>query len=712
MAIILDDDLENPIEYCISVILKEARKEQRLVKQLLYVMLSAYTNNPLNLAINSPTGEGKNWVLEKVAEKCPAQDVEFLSGMTDKALFHKRGILVVRNEQGEYVELDTVIQGIDNQIEDKNNEISRTKDKDLINGLKAFIEDLNEQKKEATNNAKKLIDLSHKILIFLDTPRMSLLSTLMSLLSHDRYEVEYEYVDTNNGIKTHTNILRGWPAVIFAQAIDYSKYERWPEIQRRFIVTNPEMNSKEKYQEAVDLTLDKFGLPDLVYQKLIISDREKDKVREIISSIKEEMLSASGSIAPGKNSTFVSFNEVLKNALPKQQTSDMSTAKRFSGFLSLLPIINIYKRPVIKISTSKNNIPVIQTVPIALFEDLNESIYLMEYANGVRPYVLDWYYDIFLPTFESKKDVARKVKLFGSTEQTVYESRIAATTQELIDKTKETKNKSYTSNQLLQTFIYPLMNQGYIDSVQSELDHRAHIYFPVITGKYTKLLQRDKYNNLLQITKINVTDPTIFPDNKYLISKIEWVLRCYSEEGVRATLYDHNGKEISKEELVKHYFNKPEDYFELTYDQSKNKESKTDDKKKEHIAGNNHAYYATLNNISNVNQNSDISEQNYQKDERITSNNNKGSNKILYDAKYNNIINSSRGSLADKGESTVFQISNANHNEFLTENNSDKARPCITPLDTSDPSDLRLALKHSESAVVLTNEDLASEDDS
>jgi hypothetical protein len=79
-AIILDDDLENPIEYCISVILKEARKEQRLVKQLLYVMLSAYTNNPLNLAINSPTGEGKNWVLEKVAEMFPLIDIEFLSG--------------------------------------------------------------------------------------------------------------------------------------------------------------------------------------------------------------------------------------------------------------------------------------------------------------------------------------------------------------------------------------------------------------------------------------------------------------------------------------------------------------------------------------------------------------------------------------------------------------------------------------------------------
>jgi len=62
----------------------------------------------------------------------------------------------------------------------------------------------------------------------------------MSLLSHDEYEVEYEFVDTNNGIKTKSNVLRGTlPAVIFAQAIDFSHNKRYPEIQRRFIVTNP-----------------------------------------------------------------------------------------------------------------------------------------------------------------------------------------------------------------------------------------------------------------------------------------------------------------------------------------------------------------------------------------------------------------------------------------------------------------------------------------
>jgi hypothetical protein len=41
----------------------------------------------------------------------------------------------------------------------------------------------------------------------------------------------------------------------------------------------------------------------------------------------------------------------------------------------------------------------------------------------------------------------------------IYESRIAVTTTELIAATKEKKYKTYTSQNMLHTYIYPLMNQ-------------------------------------------------------------------------------------------------------------------------------------------------------------------------------------------------------------------------------------------------------------
>jgi hypothetical protein len=61
----------------------------------------------------------------------------------------------------------------------------------------------------------------------------------------------------------------------------------------------------------------------------------------------------------------------------------MTTANRFGAFLTLLPLINIDRRPMIVVRNEGNPVP--QTIPFALFEDLQESIFLMGYANGVRP---------------------------------------------------------------------------------------------------------------------------------------------------------------------------------------------------------------------------------------------------------------------------------------------------------------------------------------
>jgi hypothetical protein len=575
MTIVLDDSAIgpdiSPIDYCVSVVLKEAKQEDRLVRQLMYVMLSAYTNNPLNLGINSPSGEGKNWVLEKVSEKFPKEDVQSLSGMTEKALFHKKGVLVIRNDEGKYEFVDTLVSDIDDAIKEKEYEIASSQDSTLINAHENSIQDLKEEKKDIYRNAMKLIDLNHKILIFLDTPPMGLLSALMSLLAHDKYEAEYEYADTSNGITTKTNILRGWPVAIYAQAIDYSKYERWAEVQRRFIITNPQMDSKEKYSQAVDLAIDKFGLPDFVYQKVVSSDEEKDRVREVIKMQKEEILNISTVLAPGKNPTFVPFHETVKSGLPKDKSQEMNSGKRFGIILSLLGMINIERRPRIKLVTKGD--PIIKIVPLILFEDLKESISLMEYANGVRPYVLEWFYRVFEQMYYTKTEVDSKVKVFNKGNQVVYEDRIAVTTPDLIAATKDVAGKAYTSSHILHTFIYPLINQGYIDSEESQLDHRAHIYFPVVidekrrgehvtSNKNIELIKWTDFNNFLQSGKMHIRDITTFPNKVYLMSRIQWFLKYCEDDAVLATIYDHEDKEMSIEELIDRYYQNPESYFD------------------------------------------------------------------------------------------------------------------------------------------------------
>jgi hypothetical protein len=280
---------------------------------------------------------------------------------------------------------------------------------------------------------------------------------------------------------------------------------------------------------AIDLTVDKFGLPDFMYQQKVVSDSDKQTVREIILQIKEAILHVSDRIAPGKNCVFVPFRESLKPQLPAQKAFDMTTANRFGAFLNLLPLINIDKRPTIVLRTEGNLIS--QVMPFALFEDLKEAMFLMEYADGVRPYVMEWYYDVFLEGFNEKDrpDFKMVVNPKTAEETKIEEKMIALTTEDLVQKTNEVYNRVYTKHQIRDTYIYPLINQGYIDETDSELDKRQKILYPVIvlekSSKNERLHDKNKPLNLFQRSKILVENHEIYPSRGYVISQIGALLR-------------------------------------------------------------------------------------------------------------------------------------------------------------------------------------------
>jgi len=366
------------LNFCIDVILKEAVKEDRLVKQVCYTMLSAYTKNPMNLAINAPTGEGKTHVLTTVGNLFPKKDVIYIAGMTSKAIFHKNGFIAIRDEDGEYVEVENELQLLKETIQLRKSELkTNSKLPDTLAELEKEIERCKQRIREIERNAVKVIDLNHKILVFLDTPSSEIFEALMSLLSHDQYEVEYQFVDTSNrtGLKTRTNILMGWPSVIFAQAIDYTRHPRYQEIQRNFIVTNPRMDV-EKYKSAVDSIIDKNCLPDFVYQQKVVSDEEKGKAREIILNIKDDLLFVSSTIKPGKNNILVPFVHLLKKLIPKSDTAqDMTFANRLIQHARLLANIHSKERPYMEIVPAFGSDSLL--IPIATYSDLSESLSLM-----------------------------------------------------------------------------------------------------------------------------------------------------------------------------------------------------------------------------------------------------------------------------------------------------------------------------------------------
>ena len=110
------------------------------------------------------------------------------------------------------------------------------------------------------------------------------------------------------------------------------------------------------------------------------------------------------------------------------------------------------------------------------------------------------------------------------------------------------------------------MNENFIDFVHSEIDKRARIYFPVypLLAKYNKLFTSEEMNNFSQQPEMPVEDSTLYPYKQYIISKIQGVLKYSSDNTLFIEIQNHEGKNITVEEIANQYYTNPEDYFEQT----------------------------------------------------------------------------------------------------------------------------------------------------
>lgn len=123
--------------------------------------------------------------------------------------------------------------------------------------------------------------------------------------------------------------------------------------------------SKEKYKAAAVLIAQKLGMPDFMYQAIVVSDDEKERARQIIRGIKEIILNICDAVKPGNNNVIIPFNTAVIEALNIQNAKDMTTIQRLFTWLSLLPIVKIEKRPNIVIR--KKGEVIRQVMPLATF---------------------------------------------------------------------------------------------------------------------------------------------------------------------------------------------------------------------------------------------------------------------------------------------------------------------------------------------------------
>jgi hypothetical protein len=502
-----------------------------------------------HVVVSKDSGAGKSYILNHVANFYPDKNILSLAGLSDKAIFHSDGIMVVEDEiTGELKSLDPIIDDLETQLEylqDKNEK-----------GNKKRIKEIETKIKSLQRKAQKLINLNNKVIIPQDTAPESVFDVLMSLLGQDSPKDQiYAFTDKIAGsgkLIQSRNRIRGMPVLFSTQVMDDTNNQRFEEKNRRFIQVTPN-TSKEKIREANRLTGLRFGyLPD-EYDRLVVSSADIERAKQIIKVVIAKLKQHSKYLQSKRTGVKVPFAQTLMQSLPDDgRVWEMTVAERTMKYLSMVTKLYMDERP--RIVDKKTG----AFYPISTFEDLRETLTLMERgSSNLRPYLSDWYNSVFLSAYKDQDNTPKT----GENDIGIQmkEIIIGVTTEELAEKTAQIMNCIKPSiDEIRKKYLDPLVNQGIINKDQSRINSKHNIYSPV---------NRDYQANQHEGGKVRVTDPKLYPYRKVLEESFDTVFGNDGESGKKSNkiLVDKNGQEITLYELLEAHFCNPNEYFSKDY---------------------------------------------------------------------------------------------------------------------------------------------------
>ncbi|TSC77463.1 MAG: hypothetical protein G01um101429_1045, partial [Parcubacteria group bacterium Gr01-1014_29] len=362
--------------------------------------LSAYTENAqFNISYNAPSSTGKSYIPLEISNLFPSEDVMKLGNCSPTAFFH---------EQGEY-----------------------NKDKNTIT-----------------------VDLSRKIIIFLDQPHTALLERLRSLLSHDEKEMHSKITDKNQkgGNRTKTVIIKGFPSVIFCTAgLTINEQEA-----TRFLLLSPEVNH-EKIRQGILESIKKEADAES-YKSWLDENPERKLLKERIRAIKQVGIREINIASYQKVvDRFLSEHKVLK---PRHQRD----IKRLTSLIKSLAIINLWWREKNGTTITANEDDIEQAFKIW------DAISISQELN-LPPYIYNLYQEIILKAWNDKNGNRSE----GFEEIT---GKLGLSRQELLQKHFEVYGRMLDTNQLRQQILPMLETAGLITQETDQTDRRKMLIYP------------------------------------------------------------------------------------------------------------------------------------------------------------------------------------------------------------------------------------------
>jgi hypothetical protein len=506
-------------EYVVKSIKKTVKQEDVLIRQILYTAFSSYIeDDPINLGILAPTSEGKTYAITESLQYFSDKDVVYIGQMSPKVLVRQKGVLIDK-DTGQPIEDN--IKELRNKVRELKKERNTAKDNISKGVINEEIEGINEEIRKLFENSKTLIDLRGKILVFLEPPQHELWNLLKPILSHDKKEIEFPFVDktVNSNAETKDVVVRGWPSCIFCSAKDESKWEIWNEIKSRILTTSPNMVS-QKYKESKKLISQRKGLPNLIQQKIIISDEEIETTKNCVLLLKQK-INELKSINKNHNiSIWIPYLELLDKELPESKGTDVRYADRVFSLLTTICIVKSDLKMALNMEGQRSI--------IADLNDLKEVLAITQNFDGLPKFKAEFFNDIFLPCFNKKTEVDSNNKEDKSRKE---EDIIAVTTRQLAEYYKEDKKKPIPTDNVKNVYLNQLINEGLVDYLPSKVDSRQNIYYPLVTEKIPIIPIMDPIGNLSQQKSPIYEKITTKISKDWIFSEIRGLVRYRLDKG-------------------------------------------------------------------------------------------------------------------------------------------------------------------------------------
>ena len=485
------------LEDILNIVEREVKEESENITQIALTFFSAYTGNPQNTRILAPSGEGKTYLVLKVANHFPSDDVIILSKATPQSIkYNLNSKRVIENGDGNFQDYDVAIKPLED-------EISKTKDKEKQQELKNQI-------RELQNSAYDYIDFEYKTIVLVDSQSAELFETLKTTLSHDKeFQKSFSVNKSKSGtISGQKFVFHGWPALIYCSAKDEQKHDQTNEMNTRFHTISLRTTGK-KYRKMLEHQAVVSSIPNSFYQEEILSGFEIGELNLKVESMINDL--------KGNSEIFNPFGIGLSGLFEDDAGYRTRQLKILDNNICVHTLVNRKNRPKI---IYKDEI-----IPISTWFDIETACNLTKNPREIQPYKIKQFNKKIRPAI---LEHGKELSLVDGNTKGLTASEILAH----IDK------KSENGRQKLQeTILKPLVDQGFLEETEDPNDKRKYIYY--LPKKY---LNNDA---IIESTLIDIS----LLDDSCVDSFVRKYLKQRFEKG-ELTIEDEKENSIDPRQLI------------------------------------------------------------------------------------------------------------------------------------------------------------------